>query len=160
MSLTMPDDMAILPRSVLASFISANIRARTGNAVMDSETLMKSKHEVSCTFMMRCLKTEDALVPIKKGSTIPAPAMTSALLPHWRITAMSISTPMRNKKYKRPRWATVSSISRLRRGKTPSPHCFIRPITDGPNMIPAWQIQDIVGQVGVVIELQAAISLI
>uniref|UniRef100_A0A7N0V315 Uncharacterized protein n=1 Tax=Kalanchoe fedtschenkoi TaxID=63787 RepID=A0A7N0V315_KALFE len=98
MSFTSAEDMAILPSSVLSSFSSARIRARTGKAVTASATLTKRMYVPWLLTSSGLWSVKPKITPMTKGKIMPPTAMASAFLPERRITPMSISTPTRKRK--------------------------------------------------------------
>ncbi|KAK3005231.1 hypothetical protein RJ639_016992 [Escallonia herrerae] len=113
-SLTAAADMAILPISVVRSFSSANIRAKTGKAVIERETPINTRNEVPLTpFATVFWRTNDVPIPNANGRLIPANAMPRACFPVRRRDLGSNSRPERNKKNMRPRFARVSNTVTL-----------------------------------------------
>ncbi|KAG0473589.1 hypothetical protein HPP92_015446 [Vanilla planifolia] len=137
-SFTTAADMAVRPISVLRSLVSARMRARTGNAVTESVTPRKRRKGTWWTLCeISWRNTKEEIVPMRKGSDMPATAITSGRRPMWSITLASISTPTRKRKRMRPMCATVSRVKILRSGNTVSANCWVFPNNDGPNTIPA-----------------------
>lgn len=113
-SLTAAADIAILPTSVVKSFSSARIRAKTGKAVMESATPMKTRNEIPFTPLdIVSLRTNEEPIPSAKGRLIPATAIPRALFPVLRRDLGSNSRPAKNRKNIRPRFARVSNTGRL-----------------------------------------------
>ncbi|CAI9784648.1 unnamed protein product [Fraxinus pennsylvanica] len=71
-SFTAAADAAILSTSVVKSFSSAKIRAKTGNAVIERANI---------PFDMVARRTNDEPIPNANGRLIPAMAMLRAFLP-------------------------------------------------------------------------------
>ena len=139
-SLTAAADMAIRPTSVVSSFSSANMRAKTGKAVMERATPMNMRNGAWLTPVeMVALNTNDVPMPRANGRVIPARAMLRAAFPVLRRDAGSISRPTRKRKKRRPRLATVSNTVRLRSGKMVWRYFSFRPKTDGPKISPPCQ---------------------
>lgn len=81
-SFTAAADIAILPTSVVKSFNSARIRAKTGKAVMERATPMKTRNAVPFTPLdIVSFRTYEEPIPNAKGRLIPARAMPNALFP-------------------------------------------------------------------------------
>lgn len=113
-SLTAAADIAILPTSVVKSFSSARMRAKTGKAVIERATPMNTRNAEALTpFDIVALSKNEEPIPNAKGSPIPATAIPRAVFPVRRRALRSISRPARNKKKMRPMFARVSSTVRL-----------------------------------------------
>jgi hypothetical protein len=136
-SFTAAADMAILPISVVKSFSSARIRAKTGKAVIESATPMKTRNAVLLTSLdMVNRRINDVPIPIAKGRLIPAMAIARAFFPVRPRDLGSNSSPARNKKKMRPMFARVSNTVRLLVGNTACKYPLLRPKADGPSKIP------------------------
>lgn len=98
-SFTAAADMAIRPTSVVRSLSSARMRARTGKAVMERDTPMKTRKGASETPLeIVPRRTKEVPIPRMKGKEIPATAIPRALEPVWRMERMSSSRPTRKRK--------------------------------------------------------------
>ncbi|KAK3441917.1 hypothetical protein EUGRSUZ_B02181 [Eucalyptus grandis] len=98
-SLTAAADMAMRPTSVVRSLSSASIRARTGKAVMDRATPMKTRNGPWLTPLeIVDRSTTDVPIPRMKGRLMPANAIARAFLPVLLMELMSSSRPTKNKK--------------------------------------------------------------
>ncbi|KAI3423367.1 uncharacterized protein J3R85_011103 [Psidium guajava] len=98
-SFTAAADMAMRPTSVVRSLSSASMRARTGKAVMDKATPMKTRNGPWLTPLeIVARRTTDVPIPRMKGRLIPAKAITRAFLPVLLMERMSSSRPTKNKK--------------------------------------------------------------
>lgn len=141
-SLTAAADIEIRPRSVVRSFSSARIRAKTPKAVRESATpmnmmngaLLFSPEEEEETSG----KAKEVTTPIAKGRRVPAAAMEIAFRLVRRRDFRSISRPTRKRKRRRPRFARVSSTVRLFAGNSEFLYAVILPRADGPRSIPPW----------------------
>jgi len=141
-SLTAAADIAMRPTSVVRSLSSARILARTGKAVMERATPMKSiKGKRSAPLDIVARRAMEVAIPRRKGIMIPQMAMPRALRPVRRIARMSSSSPTRNKKNRRPMLASVSRTVMLFSGKTAFKNFSFRPIADGPSSIPPYNSQ-------------------
>jgi hypothetical protein len=136
-SLTAAADIAMRPTSVVRSLSSARIRARTGNAVIERATPMKTRKGTgSAPLEIVALRTTDVPMPRTNGTVIPQRAIAKAFLPVLWIDRMSSSRPTRNKKNKRPMLASVSRTVKLLFGKIVFRNFSLRPIAEGPKSIP------------------------
>ncbi|KAL7116906.1 hypothetical protein ACP275_03G035700 [Erythranthe tilingii] len=119
MSLTSDDDMATRPMSVVISFNSANIQAKTENAVMDCAALIKTRNGALLTtpFKIVSLSTNDVPTPNANRRVIPDGAMLNAFYPVCRRDLGFSSRPGKNIKNRRPKLATVYKTVRLCGGK-------------------------------------------
>ncbi|KAJ8433381.1 hypothetical protein Cgig2_019171 [Carnegiea gigantea] len=136
MSLTRADDIAMRPISVLISLSSAKILASTGKAVTARATPMNRMKVASCLNLCSLSMMRLKVQPIAKGRIMPPIAKLIAFLPVRLITARSISTPMRKRKYRRPMLAIVSSTMTLLKGKIVLAKLLNLPNTDGPSITP------------------------
>ncbi|KAL0903255.1 hypothetical protein M5K25_027617 [Dendrobium thyrsiflorum] len=124
-SLTAAADMAMRPRSVVRSLSSARMRARTGKAVMESETPMKTRNGPGRTPGLTVeRRTKEVPMPRANGREIPATAMARAVRPVRRKARRSNSRPTRKRKKRRPKLASVSRTVRLLVGNTVSSHAM------------------------------------
>ena len=81
-SLTAAADIANLPISVVKSFSSARIRAKTGKAVIERATPMNTRKAVKSTPLeMVALRTNDEPIPNANGRLIPTTDMARAFFP-------------------------------------------------------------------------------
>lgn len=119
MSLTAAADMAIRPTSVVRSLSSARIRAKTGKAVIERATPMKTRKGGPLTPLETVARRMNEVpIPKAKGRLIPAMAIPRAFFPVRRRDFGSNSRPTRNRKKRRPKLANVSKTVRLLDGKT------------------------------------------
>lgn len=142
-SLMAAEEIEIRPRSVVRSFSSARIRAKTPKAVSESATPMKMMNGtllLSPEVEENSGKAKEVTTPIAKGRSIPPAAMEIAFLPVRRRDFRSISRPTRKRKRRRPRFARVSSTVRLFAGNNEFLYAVTLPRADGPRSIPPWAI--------------------
>nr|GLL49238.1 hypothetical protein EUGRSUZ_B02181 [Ipomoea trifida] len=136
-SLTAAADIAIFPTSVVKSFSSARILAKTGKAVMESATPMNTRKGPWLTPLdIVARSTKDVPIPNTNGRLIPARAIARAFFPVLFKEFRSSSNPTKNRKNSRPRFANVSKTVRLFAGNTAFRKVLLRPNADGPSKIP------------------------
>ena len=136
-SLTAAADKAIFPMSVVRSLISARIRAKTGKAVMERATPMKTrKGALLAPSAMELRSANEVPMPKINGRVIPASAMERAFFPVRLRDLGSSSRPTRKRKKMSPKLASVSRTVRLFAGKTVLRNFELFPRADGPSNIP------------------------
>ena len=111
--------MAVFPRSVVKRLSSVRIRAKTGKAVIDIATPMKTINGPGLTPLETVWRrTNETPTPSPNGRLIPATAMLRDFLPVRKSEFKSSSSPIMKRKNMSPRFAKVSKVVKLLGGKT------------------------------------------
>ena len=108
-SLPTPADKTTIPTVVSSNLSSVRMRHRTGNAVIENATPLKSMKCVydTCEESMKCLYRGTAsAAPNPNGKMMPAAATVMERRALRRIIAASISSPMIKRKRHNPMLAT------------------------------------------------------
>ena len=134
MSFPTPAESAMIPTCVSSNLNSIRTRQRTGNAVMEYATPVKSMKWLKWTeeSMKWWYKGMERRVPRPNGRAIPAKDTITDMRALRLMTPMSISRPTMNKNRQRPISATRERYGRDTGGKMCSVKPGILPNAVGP----------------------------